>query len=98
MEGSHTVGLPQEVSTKEPDGGNQEPVNRINRDFPTGGGIYVLAEIDLPREETHDTRGDLFSFWKSIYPGGKTPCECFQAEKVVRGGKPFGEGGTPTKR
>ena len=29
--------------------------------------------------------GGIFFF---IFPGGKTPCECFQAEKVVRG-KPW---------
>ena len=25
-----------------------------------------------------------------MYPGGKSPCECFQAEKVVGGGEPGG--------
>ena len=35
-------------------------------------------------------------FFLLIYPGGKTPCECFQAEKVVVVvvGKPF-FGGEP---
>ena len=51
--------------------------------FFGGAGIFFPAKIGLPRGEIHDTRGDLFFF---IFPGGKTPCEFFQAEKVVGGG------------
>ena len=36
-----------------------------------------------------------FFLLKSIYPGGKTPCEFFQAEKVVVGGNRLG-GGKPS--
>ena len=62
------------------------------RHLSRGGGIFFPPKLDLPRGEIHDTRGDLFFF---IHPGGKTPCECFQAEKVVGGGGIRLGGGEP---
>ena len=35
-----------------------------------GGGGGLFPANSTPRGEIHDTRGDLFFFWKSIYPGG----------------------------
>ena len=45
----------------------------------SGGGIFSPAKLDVPRGKIHHTQGEFFV----IYPGRKTPCECFQAEKVV---------------
>ena len=53
--------------------------------------IFFPAKLDQPRGGIHDTRGDMFLF---IHPGEKTPCECFQAEKVAGrgGGSVWGRG------
>ena len=57
------------------------------------GRFFFPRKIDPPRAIPGGTF--LFFSWKSIYPGGNTPCECFQAEKVMGGGrKPLG-GGNP---
>ena len=64
---------------------------RIPRGFPPGGGIFFFLNRS-PRGENPETRGICFFF---TYPGGKTPCECFQAEKVVVGGGNRLGGGEP---
>ena len=59
-------------------------IYRIPRGFPTGGGIIFFSEIVPPGGKTTRPGGIYFFF---TYPGGKAPCECFQAEKVVMVGE-----------
>ena len=60
--------------------------------FPDGGGSFFPLNSIYPAGKSHDTRGIYICF---IYPGGKTPYECFQAEKgVVAAGETVWGGGT----
>ena len=54
--------------------------------------LYLLLK-SAPWDKS--TNVHFFCFQKSIYPGGETPCSCFQAKKVT-GGKGEGQTLIPT--
>ena len=72
------------------------PRNRLKNStapfFRRGGGSFPPLKSVYPGGESTIPGGIVFFF---IFPGGKTPCECFQAEKVVGGGGNRLGGGKP---